>query len=56
MGREGRKTDLNLLLCHVDWEILITTIIIRIDPGPLKFAIKLMQLNYLKVSQVSNQC
>lgn len=56
MGREGRKTVLNLLLCHIDWRILITTIIIRVDPVPLKFGIKLLQLNYLKVSRVPNQC
>lgn len=56
MGRKGRKTGLNLLLCHIEWEILITTITIRVDPVPLKFDIKLLQLNYLKVSRVPNQC
>lgn len=53
---EVRETGQNLLPYNADWEILITTIITRVGPVPLKFGIKLLQLNYLKVSQVPNQC
>lgn len=55
-GGRGRRISLNLSLCNIDREILIMTIVTRVDPVPLKFGIKSLQLNYLKVSQVPNQC
>lgn len=54
--RRKRERGRNLLLGNADWEILTTTTVSGVDEVPLKFGLKLLHLNYLKVSQVPNQC